>query len=135
MIKLSKKQWFILFLLVLTFIAMGDPVAFFLASILSFIPAYFYLKSIRDSEKKDVEPWETLGLAFVWGALSGVFLAGIFNLLGTGLLLFMFIDPEHYNLDDINNRRVMDIVFDIDIIRYHVWCKSESVTCIFFISP
>mgnify|MGYP001323608521 CR=1 FL=1 len=101
MIKLSKKQLFILVILVVYFMSLGGPVAFFLAAILSFIPAYFFLKSIRDSEKKDVEPWETLGTAFVWGALSGVFLAGIYNALGTGLLLFMFINPEHYNLDDI----------------------------------
>ena len=85
MIKLGKRQWFILFILVLTFIAMGGILGFVFASLLSFVPAYFYLKSIRDSEKADVEPWETMGLAFVWGALSGVFLAGIFNALGTAL--------------------------------------------------
>ena len=107
MIKLSKKQWFILLILVLTFIAMGGILGFVFASLLSFVPAYFYLKSIRDSEKADVEPWETIGLAFVWGALSGIFLAGIFNALGTAFLLVMLVESEAYNLEDIENLTIV----------------------------
>ena len=107
MIKLSKKQWFILIILVLTFIAMGGVLGFVFASLLSFVPAYFYLKSIRNSEKADVEPWETVGLAFVWGALSGVFLAGIFNLLGTAFLLVMIVNPDKYSLEEIENLTIV----------------------------
>ena len=87
--KLSKKQWLILILLVLGFIATGGVIGFVFASLLSFIPAYYYLKSIRTAEKTDVEPWSTLGTAFAWGALSGVFLAMIFNALGTTFLLLL----------------------------------------------
>ena len=87
--KLSKKQWLILILLVIGFIAAGGVIGFVFASLLSFIPAYFYLKSIRNSEKTDVEPWDALGTAFAWGALSGVFLAMIFNALGTTFLLIL----------------------------------------------
>ena len=101
--QLTKRQWFILIILVVGFVAAAGVFPTIFAALLSFVPAYYYLKSIRHSEEKDVEPWETLRLAFVWGALSGVFLAGIFNALGTGLLLYMLIDPEYYNLDDINN--------------------------------
>ena len=107
MIKLSKKQWFILFILVLTFIAMGGVWGFVFASLFSFVPAYFYLKTIRNSEKTDVEPWETIGLAFVWGALSGVFLAGIFNALGTAFLLVMLVDSDKYSLEDIENLTIV----------------------------
>ena len=82
---------------------MGGILGFVFASLLSFVPAYFYLKSIRNSEKADVEPWETIGLAFVWGALSGIFLAGIFNALGTAFLLVMLVESEAYNLEDIEN--------------------------------
>jgi len=107
LIKLSKKQWFILIILVLTFIAMGGVLGFVFASLLSFVPAYFYLKSIRDSEKADVEPWGTMGLAFVWGALSGVFLAGIFNALGTAFLLVLLVDSETYSIEDIENLTIV----------------------------
>jgi RsiW-degrading membrane proteinase PrsW (M82 family) len=106
-VKLSKKQWFILLILVLTFVAMGGILGFVFASLLSFVPAYFYLKSIRDSEKADVEPWETIGLAFVWGALSGVFLAGIFNALGTAFLLVMLVESDAYSLEDIENLTIV----------------------------
>ncbi len=89
---LSKWQWIILILLVLSFIAMGGVFGFVLASLLSFIPAYYYLKSIRNAEEEDIEPWSALGTAFAWGALSGVFLAGIFNVLGTSLILLLLVD-------------------------------------------
>ena len=107
MVKLTKKQWFILIILVFTFIAMGGILGFVFASLLSFIPAYFYLKSIRNSENEDVEPWETVGLAFAWGALSGVFLAGIFNTLGTAFLLVMLVDPDKYSLEDIESLTII----------------------------
>ena len=107
MIKLSKKQWFILLILVITFIAMGGILGFVFASLLSFVPAYFYLRSIRDSEKIDVEPWETIGLAFVWGALSGVFLAGIFNTLGTAFLLVLLVESDAYGIEDIENLAIV----------------------------
>jgi len=88
---------------------MGGVLGFVFASLLSFVPAYFYLKSIRDSEKTDVEPWETMGLAFVWGALSGVFLAGIFNALGTAFLLVLLVDSETYSIEDIENLTIVFI--------------------------
>jgi len=91
----------------MTFIAMGGILGFVFASLLSFVPAYLYLRSIRDSEKEDVEPWETVGLAFVWGALSGVFLAGIFTSLSTAFLLVMLVNPDKYSLEDIENLTIV----------------------------
>jgi len=44
-----------------------------------------------------------MGLAFVWGALSGVFLAGIFNTLGTAFLLVMLVDSDKYSLENIES--------------------------------
>jgi len=97
MIELTTKQWFMLFVLVLLFIAIGGILAFISASLLAFIPAYGYLRSIRNSEKYGKEPWEALRIAFVWGALSGVFLAILLSMLGTPLLLILltgFTDPS-----------------------------------------
>ena len=51
MIELTNKQWFMLFVLVLLLIAIGGVAAFISASLLAFIPAYGYLRSIRNSEK------------------------------------------------------------------------------------
>tara|TARA_B100000029_G_scaffold123932_1_gene117413 strand:- start:125 stop:622 length:498 start_codon:yes stop_codon:yes gene_type:complete len=84
---LSRKQWFILIILSLSFIAASGILTFVFATILAFIPAYYYLKSIRNSEEEDVEPWETLLTAFAWGGISGVFLAMILNTIGTVFIL------------------------------------------------
>jgi RsiW-degrading membrane proteinase PrsW (M82 family) len=91
---LSRWQWVILFLLVVGFIASGGIIGFVLASLLSFIPAYYYLRSIRNAEEDDIEPWSALGTAFAWGAISGVFLAGIFNALGTSLILVFLSEAD-----------------------------------------
>jgi len=85
--KLSKRQWFILIILVLGFVASSGILPFVFATILAFIPAYYYLKSIRNTEEKDVEPWEAIWTAFVWGGLSGIFLAMILNSIGTLFIL------------------------------------------------
>ena len=42
---------------------------------LAFLPSILYLKWLRNLEKVDREPWESLRQAFVWGALSSIFLA------------------------------------------------------------
>ena len=76
-------------LLFFVLVAIAGFWAFALAAILSFGPAYFYLKSIRDAEKIDKEPWGALRLAFIWGAVSGVFYAMILNGLG-GSLVYVF---------------------------------------------
>ena len=62
---LSRWQWVILFLLVIGFIAAGGILGFVLASLLSFIPAYYYLRSIRNAEEDDIEPWSALGLSLI----------------------------------------------------------------------
>ena len=90
--ELSKKQWVFVVILVLGFIAMGGVAGFIFAATLSFVPAYYYLISIRNSEKKDKEPWDALKLAFAWGAISGVFLAILFNSIGLSLLLIFLTD-------------------------------------------
>jgi RsiW-degrading membrane proteinase PrsW (M82 family) len=90
--ELSKKQWVFVVILVLGFIAMGGVAGFIFAATLSFVPAYYYLISIRNSEKKDKEPWDALKLAFAWGAISGVFLAILFNSIGISLLLIFLTD-------------------------------------------
>ena len=84
---LSRKQWFILIILSLGFIGAAGVLPFVFATILAFVPAYYYLKSIRNAEEEDVEPWETLWTAFVWGGLSGIFLAMILNTIGTVFIL------------------------------------------------
>jgi len=89
--ELSRKQWVLVVTLCLLFIAMGGVAGFLFAAILSFVPAYYYLRSIRNSEVKDKESWDALKLAFAWGAISGVFLAMIFNTIGTSLLLVFLI--------------------------------------------
>ena len=42
---------------------------------LAFLPSILYLYWLRNLEKVDREPWELLGQAFTWGALSSIFLA------------------------------------------------------------
>ena len=98
--ELSRRQWIFVVILVLGFIAMGGVAGFIFAATLSFVPAYYYLRSIRNAEKKDKEPWETLKLAFAWGAISGVFLAILFNSLGTALLL-VFLNQNGSASDDL----------------------------------
>ena len=87
--EITRGQWVIIILLTLTFIATAGFVAFGLAAVLSFGPAYLYLKSIRNAEETDREPWSALQVAFVWGAVSGVFYALILNGLG-GSLVFLY---------------------------------------------
>ena len=97
---LSRKQWVFVLILVLTFIGMGGVAGFVFAATLSFVPAYYYLRSIRNSEEKDREPWDVLKLAFAWGAISGVFLAIVFNGLGISLLL-VFLAEDGTVSDDL----------------------------------
>ena len=87
--EITRGQWIIIILLTLSFIAMAGFVAFGLAAALSFGPAYLYLKSIRNAEETDREPWSALQTTFVWGAVSGVFYALILNGLG-GSLVFLY---------------------------------------------
>ena len=98
--ELSRKQWIFVVILVLGFIAMGGIAGFIFAATLSFVPAYYYLRSIRNSEMKDKEPWDALKLAFAWGAISGVFLAILFNGLGISLLL-IFLTESGPNSEDL----------------------------------
>ena len=85
--EITKTQWFILLFLIVSFIAVGGVAAFVSASLLAFIPAYFYLKSIRNTEVEGKEPWPAVRTAFIWGALSGVFLAMFLNDLSCSLSL------------------------------------------------
>ena len=87
--EISRGQWIIIIILTLTFIATAGFVAFVLAAVLSFGPAYLYLKSIRNAEETDREPWSALQTVFVWGAVSGVFYALILNSLG-GALVYIY---------------------------------------------
>ena len=87
--EISKGQWIIIIILTLTFVATAGFVAFVLAAVLSFGPAYLYLKSIRSAEETDREPWSALQTVFVWGAVSGVFYALILNSLG-GALVYIY---------------------------------------------
>ena len=87
--EITRGQWIIIILLTLSFIATAGFVAFGLAAVLSFGPAYLYLKSISNAEKTDREPWSALQTAFVWGAVSGVFYALILNGLG-GSVVFLY---------------------------------------------
>ena len=81
--KLSRGQWIILILLIASLVGAAGILPFLFATILAFIPAYYYLRTIRNSEVEDVEPWETLWTAFAWGGITGIFLAGILNTLFT----------------------------------------------------
>jgi len=87
--EISKRQWVFIVLIVLMLVGVGGFWPFVFASILSFGPAYLYLKSIRNSEKKDKEPWSVVQTAFIWGAVSGVFYALLLNSLG-GTLVYVF---------------------------------------------
>ncbi|OIR20863.1 MAG: hypothetical protein BEU01_03355 [Marine Group III euryarchaeote CG-Epi4] len=87
--EITRGQWIIIILLSLTFIATAGFIAFALATVLSFGPAYLYLKSIRNAEETDREPWSALRTVFVWGAVSGVFYALILNSLG-GSIVFLY---------------------------------------------
>jgi len=97
--ELSKKQWIFVVILVLSFIGMGGVAGFIFAAVLSFVPAFFYLRSIRNSEEKDREPWDALKLAFAWGAVSGIFLAMVFNVIGISLLLLFLEQSESVSED------------------------------------
>ena len=87
--EITRGQWVIIVILTLSFIATAGFVAFSLAAVLSFGPAYLYLKSIRNAEETDREPWSALQTVFVWGAVSGVFYALILNSLG-GALVYVY---------------------------------------------
>jgi RsiW-degrading membrane proteinase PrsW (M82 family) len=82
-------------------ILISDITAFIGASLIAFIPAYMYLKSIRNAEQYDREPWGALRIAFAWGAISGVFLAIFLSILGTPLLLFLLVDLTDPSVHDI----------------------------------
>ena len=99
--ELSIKQWVLLFILIIAMILISDISAFIGASLLAFIPAYMYLKSIRNAEQYDREPWEALRIAFAWGAISGVFLAIFLSALGVPLLLFLLADLTNPSVHDI----------------------------------
>jgi RsiW-degrading membrane proteinase PrsW (M82 family) len=60
-----------------------------------------YLKSIRNTEQYDKEPWEALRIAFAWGAISGVFLALLLSALGAPLLLLLLADLTDPSVHDI----------------------------------
>lgn len=87
--EITRGQWIIIILLTLSFIATAGFIAFATAAVLSFGPAYLYLKSIRNAEETDREPWSALQTVFVWGAVSGVFYALILNSLG-GSIVFLY---------------------------------------------
>ena len=87
--EITRGQWIIIILLTLSFIATAGFIAFATAAILSFGPAYLYLKSIRNAEETDKEPWSALQTVFIWGAVSGVFYALILNSLG-GSIVFLY---------------------------------------------
>ena len=99
--ELSVKQWVLLFILIIFMIIISDITAFIGASLIAFIPAYMYLKSIRNTEKYDREPWEALRIAFAWGAISGVFLAIVLSALGVPLLIFLLADLTDPSVHDI----------------------------------
>jgi RsiW-degrading membrane proteinase PrsW (M82 family) len=99
--ELSVKQWVLLFILIITMIIISDITAFIGASLIAFIPAYMYLKSIRNAEQYGREPWEALKIAFAWGAISGVFLALVLSALGVPLLLFLLADLTDPSVHDI----------------------------------
>jgi len=87
--EISRGQWIIIILLTLSFIGMAGFIPFVIAVVLSFVPAYLYLKSIRNAEETDREPWSALRTTFVWGAVSGVFYSMIFNTAG-GALAYIY---------------------------------------------
>ena len=87
--EITRGQWIIIILLTLSFIATAGFIAFATAAVLSFGPAYLYLKSIRNAEETDQEPWSALQTVFIWGAVSGVFYALILNSLG-GSIVFLY---------------------------------------------
>ena len=99
--ELSIKQWVLLFILIISMIIISDITAFIGASLIAFIPAYMYLKSIRNTEQHDKEPWEALKIAFAWGAISGVFLALLLSALGVPLLLLLLADLTDPSVHDI----------------------------------
>ncbi len=87
--EITRGQWIIIILLTLSFIATAGFIAFATAAVLSFGPAYLYLKSIRNAEENEREPWSALQTVFIWGAVSGVFYALILNSLG-GSIVFLY---------------------------------------------
>ena len=111
--EISRGQWIIIILLTLSLIATAGFVAFSLAAVLSFGPAYLYLKSIRNAEETDREPWSALRTVFVWGAVSGVFYALILNGLG-GSLVFL------YTGDDANLTFILTAIIVAPIVEEFV---------------
>ncbi|MCH2421038.1 MAG: PrsW family intramembrane metalloprotease [Candidatus Poseidoniia archaeon] len=99
--ELSIKQVILLFILIIIMISISDITAFIGATFIAFIPAYMYLKSIRNAEQYGREPWEALRIAFAWGAISGVFLALVLSALGVPLLLFLLADLTDPSVHDI----------------------------------
>ena len=99
--ELSIKQVVLLFILIIIMIRISDITAFIGATFIAFIPAYMYLKSIRNAEQYGREPWEALRIAFAWGAISGVFLALVLSALGVPLLLFLLADLTDPSVHDI----------------------------------
>ena len=109
--KLTRTQWIILIILAAGFIGAAGILPFFFASVIAFVPAFFYLKSIRSSEEKDAEPWETIWVAFAWGGLSGVFLAIILNTIGT-----LFILGVLYGTSEVDDLERMSIFIGAVIV-------------------
>lgn len=87
--EISRTQAVFILFIILMMIGIGGFWPLVVATILSFGPAYLYLKSIRNAEEKDREPWSAVRTAFIWGAVSGVFYALILNSLG-GTLVYIF---------------------------------------------
>ncbi|HJM81904.1 MAG TPA: PrsW family intramembrane metalloprotease [Candidatus Poseidoniia archaeon] len=99
--ELSVTQLVFLFILIVSMVLISDITAFIGASLIAFIPAYMYLKSIRNTEQYDREPWEALRIAFAWGAISGVFLALLLSQLGISLLLILLTKLTDPSVHDI----------------------------------
>ena len=91
---LSRGQWIILIILIASLIGAQGFLPFLFATVLAFILAYYYLRSIRNAEKEDVEPWETLWTSFAWGGITGIFLAGILNTIFTVSFIGILYGPS-----------------------------------------
>lgn len=65
--------------LLIFFVAALGPVIFVVAVVMAFVPAVFYLSIVLLIDRYDPEPWWTLALAFLWGAIISIFGALIIN--------------------------------------------------------